>query len=263
MSYDKKIVLLFPGGFKPPHMGHATIVNHYAANKNVYKIIVLVSPKSRDGINALDSLKIWKLLPVNSKVEIIESKSNSPVADAFDYVFSLPPDSKEIVGLIGSNKDDIKRSANFAKQVNDYKHKATKNGKLIPAGVIPIEANYTNPLTYKNRSDEFNNNPISSSILRKDVAENNYNNFITNYPGVNSNIIINIFNILKKSIDMNINKKEKFKKIIKEMLKEDNNGFLNAITGSEQDYQKALNLINTRAKTLQKAASDAIRNLNT
>lgn len=50
-------------------------------------------------------------------------------------------------------------------------------------------------------------------------------------------------------------KRNKFKKIIKEMLSEDDS-FLNALTGSEVDYNNVLNKINDRARKI----NDAIKN---
>ena len=52
-------IALYPGGYKPPHIGH------YQAAKialgQADKVIVFVGPKERDGITQAMSIKLWQL----------------------------------------------------------------------------------------------------------------------------------------------------------------------------------------------------------
>lgn len=52
------------------------------------------------------------------------------------------------------------------------------------------------------------------------------------------------------------NKKEKYKKIIKQMLEEDDS-FLNVLTGTDSEYNNVLNKINDRAKKINTVIQNA------
>ena len=47
---EEGIIVLLPGGFKPPHGGHLELAKRYASQPNVIRVEVLVGPKERDGI---------------------------------------------------------------------------------------------------------------------------------------------------------------------------------------------------------------------
>jgi cytidyltransferase-like protein len=47
---DKQTIALFPGAFKPPHKGHFDVVQKLL--KAADQVVVLVSPKMRDGVSA-------------------------------------------------------------------------------------------------------------------------------------------------------------------------------------------------------------------
>ena len=49
---DKKTIALFPGAFKPPHKGHFEVVKQLLGAAD--EVVVLVSPKTRDGVDADD-----------------------------------------------------------------------------------------------------------------------------------------------------------------------------------------------------------------
>ena len=60
-------IALFPGGYKPPHIGHykaAKIASQKA------KVIVFVGPKERDGITQDISIQLWELYTQNDPIEI-------------------------------------------------------------------------------------------------------------------------------------------------------------------------------------------------
>ena len=44
-----RVVAIVPGAFKPPHAGHVGLIGDYAGQAD--KVIVMVSPKPRDGIS--------------------------------------------------------------------------------------------------------------------------------------------------------------------------------------------------------------------
>ena len=80
------IVALYPGKFKPPHVGHFSVVEK--ASKIADKVIVIMSNLPKDEFTPEDSMKVWQLykdiLPNN--VQIIISGKSSPVSEVFDIV---------------------------------------------------------------------------------------------------------------------------------------------------------------------------------
>lgn len=232
----EKITVLLPGGFKPPHMGHLGLANKFATNPNVNKVIVMVGPTERDGINRQQSLTVWNLLPTNSKVEIIGVNEDNPMNAAFNYVFNLPKESKEVVALGASAKspEDAKRSQIFVSAINRYKTKPTKDGKFAPTGVKAVNMTDDVPSNYTGRTDDKNGKSISASTLRQDLASSDFKNFSTNYPGVKTGIVKSIYNILKRpnpSVKKSL--KERIKNIIINILKEQDD------IESEQDVKDA------------------------
>ena len=50
-------IALYPGGYKPPHIGHYKAAK--IALQKVDKVIVFVGPKKRDNITQDVSVKLW------------------------------------------------------------------------------------------------------------------------------------------------------------------------------------------------------------
>ena len=83
-------IILFPGGFKPPHAGHIAIAKEYAKNPNVKEVQMLIGPKSRDGITREQSLLALKMLIKDPKIKIVAIDSENPMQSAFDIILNLP-----------------------------------------------------------------------------------------------------------------------------------------------------------------------------
>lgn len=99
------MIAFYPGAFKPPHIGHFIILKTLLDDKNIDKIYLIISEKSRDHISINDSLNIWKIyfkyLPNNNKIEIIKSKI-SPILMINNL---LKKYKNEKILLIKSNKN--------------------------------------------------------------------------------------------------------------------------------------------------------------
>jgi hypothetical protein len=255
---DNKVTVLLPGGFKPPHAGHLGLANKFASRSDVGKVIVMVGPSERDGVNRQQSVAIWNLLPTNPKVEVVPVNDDSPMNAAFGYVFNLPKDSNETIALAASSKspEDAKRSKIFKAAVDRYKTKPTKDGSTAPKNVSVIEMTDDAPTNYQGRTDEKNGQSISASTLRQDLANGDFQNFQTNYPGVKTGVVKSIYNILTKKKSMDEIKRRKIKALIKKIMTEDN-GFMDALVGPESKFKDAIAKINVRAGILTKAAQDA------
>ena len=182
-----KNILLFPGGFKPFHDGHLSILKSHIFNiDNVHidEVRIYISSKNRDNITADSSLwflnnikgKLSKLYNVNINVGI--SEYPAPIRKCYNDVGSSINDEKFC--LVTSNKgNDIKRKDEFVQLYSE-------NGKY-----------YDSTKHYINRDDEYNNECVSSTIIRNDIYNHNYNMFKTAYINMLSNNILDE-KILKK-----------------------------------------------------------------
>lgn len=196
-----KNILLFPGGFKPFHDGHLSILKSHIFNiDNVHidEVRIYISSKNRDNITANSSLwflnnikdKLSELYNVNINVCI--SEYPAPIRKCYNDVGSSINDEKFC--LVTSNKgNDIKRKDEFVQlySENGKYYDSTKGVKTIY-----INANIE-PVHYINRKDEYNNECVSSTIIRHDIYNHNYDMFKTAYINMLSNNILDV-KILKK-----------------------------------------------------------------
>lgn len=196
------ITVLLPGGYKPPHGGHLHIANQYASDPEVREVIVLVGPTPRDGFTQQQSIEIWKMLPLSPKVKVVSTKYPSPILSAYEYIFSLPPDTVGSFALGASSKDeDQKRSMEFATNINGkYKQEGTRDGKKTPTDISAKILKAPSPIVYGRRDIE-SGKPISATFLRKDIADKNYKKFASNYPNVDSTIIQKIYNYVTDGLN--------------------------------------------------------------
>jgi cytidyltransferase-like protein len=116
---EKKTLAIVPGAFKPPHQGHADMVQKYADKAD--KVLILISKPTKKGRYLRDGTeiqqhhaeKIWKdvFLPQISGAEIeinTDSPYASPLQAGFDYIgVNGPLDPKEWRVILGaSDKPD-------------------------------------------------------------------------------------------------------------------------------------------------------------
>ena len=115
-----RVVAIVPGAFKPPHAGHMGLIGDYAGQAD--KVIVMVSPKPRDGITAQQALAIWEIfleeLPYDN-IEVMVSPNPSPVGSAFDFVENkndnpnlAQPGDEILLGVSTKGGDDRRFCAN-------------------------------------------------------------------------------------------------------------------------------------------------------
>jgi cytidyltransferase-like protein len=123
LAPNDKVTILYPGAFKPPHKGHFEVVKRSAEIGD--KVIVIVSPKDRDGVNLDQSLRVWnlykKLLPGN--VEIRVAQGSTPVSDVYDIIKNNP------------NENFL---AAFGKEEGSRFDSITKSGKYPNADIVDI-----------------------------------------------------------------------------------------------------------------------------
>lgn len=193
LEETKGVTVLLPGGFKPPHAGHLELVMGYYSLPQVSNVVILVGPSTRNGVTREQSIKIWNMLLKDvPNIEVKPTNVESPLTAAYKFIETAP---KGAYALASSKKgDDYLRVKKF---VEDH----SLNGKYSREGVsvqeLPLDPK---PLLYKNRTDEFKGKGISASVLRNDIKQKNLKNFQTNYPGVPTETVMGIYNMLTKTV---------------------------------------------------------------
>jgi cytidyltransferase-like protein len=121
LEQDKQTIAIFPGAFKPPHKGHVEVVKKLLQNAD--QVVVLVSPKTREGVTADESVAVWDLYKevLDNNVEIRVALEN-PVKETYDLVKNNP-DTNFIVAFGKGEADRFKRM--------DY-----PNVKIFDAGTV-------------------------------------------------------------------------------------------------------------------------------
>ena len=82
-------IAIFPGAFKPPHKGHFDVVEQLLKVSD--QVVVLISPKTRDGITADESMAVWDLYKakLDGSVEVRVS-AITPIKETYDVVADNP-----------------------------------------------------------------------------------------------------------------------------------------------------------------------------
>ena len=174
----KQTIAIVPGAFKPPHQGHADMVQKYADKAD--KVIILISKPTKEGRYLKDGTevvqsharKVWEdvFLPQISGAEIYidtESDYASPVQAAYDYIGTsgpLDPDKHRVI-LGASTKPDDNGIPDW------HRWKGVHNSKSVKPGleVMDIEENAVEC------TDRACGTPFSASAMRdliSDLKEN-------------------------------------------------------------------------------------------
>jgi cytidyltransferase-like protein len=113
LEQDKTTIGIFPGAFKPPHKGHFDVVKKLL--QKVDQVVVLVSPKTRDGVTADESVAVWELYKkyLDGPVEI-RVAGVTPVGEAYDVVKNNP----DTDFVLAFGKNEIDRFKNMIKNPN-------------------------------------------------------------------------------------------------------------------------------------------------
>ena len=111
LETDKATIALFPGAFKPPHKGHLEVVEQLLQKAD--QVVILVSPKTRDGVTADESVEIWDLYKtiLDGSVEIKISEE-SPIKEVYNVVRDNP-DTNFILAAGKGEVDRFKSALQF------------------------------------------------------------------------------------------------------------------------------------------------------
>jgi len=129
LETDKATIALFPGAFKPPHKGHLEVVEQLLQKAD--QVVILVSPKTRDGVTADESVEIWDLYKtiLDGSVEIKISEE-SPIKEVYNVVKDNP-DTNFILAAGKGEVDRFKSALQFP------------NVKVFDAGIAGEGVNAT------------------------------------------------------------------------------------------------------------------------
>ena len=143
---------LFPGSYKPPHIGHYLAAK--IASQTADKVIVFVGSATRDGITQDMAVDLWELYTLeDDKIEIRVSEG-SPVTDVYDFIEFEAKDGDIIYFIKGDKDVDDPRFKNVEK----YAKKKKKKIKIRP---IDVEDQFS-------RSGEM----VSGTLMRKYIDNN-------------------------------------------------------------------------------------------
>jgi cytidyltransferase-like protein len=141
LEADQTTIALFPGAFKPPHKGHFDVVKQLLQRAD--EVVILISPKTREGITADESVAIWNLYKtkLDGSVEIKISEI-TPIKETYDVVKENPNTNF----LVAFGKGEIDRY----KTMNEY-----PNVTIFDAGEIEgVNATGLRMALLKDNNDE-------------------------------------------------------------------------------------------------------------
>ena len=93
-------IALYPGGYKPPHIGHYKAAKIASQKANV---IVFVGISPRDNITQDIAVDLWELYTAKDDNIEIRASKGSPVSDVYDYVELEAKDGDTIYFIKGEN----------------------------------------------------------------------------------------------------------------------------------------------------------------
>ena len=141
LEADQTTIALFPGAFKPPHKGHFDVVKQLLQRAD--EVVILISPKTREGITADESVAIWNLYKtkLDGSIEIKISEI-TPIKETYDVVKENPNTNF----LVAFGKGEIDRY----KTMNEY-----PNVTIFDAGEIEgVNATGLRMALLKDNNDE-------------------------------------------------------------------------------------------------------------
>ena len=191
-----KLVVLYPGAMKPFHDGHLSLLESYISNNdNIIPdtVHIIISPSERSGIKAVTTEKFIKSIDfskINKKCNIqIQVAQANPIVACYAICGHCEDPDVRFVLASSEKGDDTNR-------IEYFKSLFSEGGKYynenFPERVININVNQK-PLIYKARTDAYNHKPISSTVVRYDVVNRDFNNFKAAYENMLSRELITVY----------------------------------------------------------------------
>lgn len=203
----EKCNVIFPGAFKPVHVGHIMLMEKYLDSPDYdVNLTIMISKQDREGIHP-ESSKYFleKVFAGRRNVKIMISPDPSPITTTYNIVGEKEYGDGIYAMGTSSKSDDLKRAESFTKKFQEGEKYYTPGVKAILFPVDPTPINYEGT----GRRDVYASAPISSTVVRQDVRNDDFENFKTSYmlllkskkyPKINEDVLKEYFELLKKEI---------------------------------------------------------------
>jgi len=124
---EKETIALYPGKFKPPHIGHFEVAKKLLSEAD--KVRIIISAKETDGITAEQSKNIWELYNklLDNKLEIVISDI-SPIKYILDTIEHNQ--NKNFIAVYGKGEED-----RYKRISKDPRY---MNAKVFDGGTISV-----------------------------------------------------------------------------------------------------------------------------
>ena len=219
---NKSVVVLYPGGFKPPHAGHYELVARYANDPKVKEVRILLGSNvrtSRDNtikITESKSRGMWNnyyLPAMETAAPVIvgdmpPGSNNNPMRAAYKFI-ELEAEDNEIYALAASDKDPGRVDSfvmDHAPETGKYNVQFALEDRNINVIALPVSTmpilygEMTAPRSTEEAPDPLDGTEVSATVMREDLASENLQKFASNLPGAvvtNPVDVERIFNFLR------------------------------------------------------------------
>jgi hypothetical protein len=192
----EKVVVLFPGAFKPPHAGHFAAAKYYADNPDVDEVNIIISRSDRaehTGEERLSvtpemSLDIWNQYIANEpKITAAVTSEASPIRAAYEEINKMTPGST-VMFVVGEKDSEL----------GDTRYAA------IPKFAAERGIKYaTDPVTPEQTGVA---KDLSATEMRRNILNHNKGGFFAQLPRhLEPAQKEDIFNLLQRGIQKKIN----------------------------------------------------------
>ena len=198
---DKKYLIIIPGGFKPPHLGHYNLVKSYLNHPSVERVAIVIGDSQRTdsqeriSIGFDEAVRTWKEYGISEgpNVTLIRARKRqnkkgedyeNPMADAYDLVQEIDPnelkEANMVVAMGASTKGgDYERAVKFAKS-HEPGSRYYREGVVVTEPPVKVRAeDFSYPAGSKHAGM-----PISATHMREAIAEGDLKEFSYHVPEV-------------------------------------------------------------------------------
>ncbi len=176
----KKLHILFPGGFKPVHAAHVFLAENAVkimGQEYEPEVYFLISSKDRGSVSTESTIRFLRKITAQAPYMHVSVPADCPSPIRYAYILTQTKAFGDgCYCLLSSTKgSDIKRAKDFFKMFDTF-------GKYHTEGVEPVLMETVSiPLEFSSRTDEYQHTPISSNVLRMDLANDDFENFFDGY----------------------------------------------------------------------------------
>ena len=181
MTPRKETVGIFAGGFKPPTIGHFSVIQKALEDyPEMDKVIIYVGSGERDSISQKESIAVWRIYKkyLPAKVEVQPSpEGKPPVGKVYSYAKKNP--DKNVYMIVGSREGNEGDEKDFAGKVRKLTSKPEEYPNLTAKRIDTGDG-------------------ISGTRARKSILDNNKEVFFNYIPDIPEKE--EIWNILSEAV---------------------------------------------------------------